>query len=337
MTKKSTAVLICVISLIAFIAMGVFIILSERVKMNPAGTVGNTAGNINNAGLFCEYNGKVYFSNAFDGGSLFVMNPDETGLQRLLPLNVRNILAGGDYLYYFQIGSSSSEDAMVQLSGIRSFQRYSLNSKKTKSLTTDTVVSGQLVDNYLYLLTSTKSGPSFFKLKIDASDRVSLADYAINPACAENGVIYYNNTQNDHYLFSLDTKTDVPNELWRGNLWYPVKEGDYIYYMDVANNYRLCRYSLSQNVIEVLTNDRVDCFNVGGGFIYYQKNGRDAQLKAMYTNGGSAWVIAEGNYTNINMTSGYVYFQDFGDDTIWYHSPLGSGSYSRFDAAASYN
>lgn len=337
MTKKTTAVLICVITLIALIAMGVFITLSERVKMNPAGTVGNTAGNINNAGLFCEYNGKVYFSNAFDGGSLFVMNPDETGLQRLLPLNVRNILAGGDYLYYYQIGSSSSEEAVIQLSGIRSFQRYSLNSKKTKSLTTDTVVSGQLVDNYLYLLASTKAGPSFYKLKIDASDRVSLADYAINPACAEDGVIYYNNTQNDHYLFSLDTKTDVPRELWRGNLWYPVKEGDYIYYMDVANNYRLCRYSLSQNVIEVLTNDRVDCFNVGGGYIYYQKNGRDAQLKAMYTNGGSAWVIAEGNYTNINMTSGYVYFQDFGDDTIWYHSPLGSGTYSRFDAAASYN
>lgn len=337
MTKKAKIILVCVIFLIACIATGVFMSLSERVIMNPEGTVGNTAGNINNAGLFCEYNGKVYFSNAFEGGSLFVMNPDETGLQRLLPLNVRNILAGGEYLYYFQIGSSSFEDAMMQLSGIISFQRYSLDSKKTKSLTTDTVVSGQLVDNYLYLLTSTKSGPSFYKLKIDSSDKVSLADYAINPACAEDGVIYYNNTQNDHYLFSLDTKTDVPRELWRGNLWYPVKEGDYIYYMDVENNYRLCRYSLSQNVIEVLTNDRVDCFNVGGGFIYYQKNGRDAQLKAMPTNGGGAWVIAEGNYTNINMTSGYVYFQDFGDDTVWYHSPLGSSIYSRFDAAANYD
>lgn len=337
MTRKAKTVLICVILLTACVTAGVIVSLAGRVKMNPAGTVGNTAGNINNAGLFCEYNGKVYFSNAFDGGSLFVMNPDETGMQRLLSLNVRNILAGGEYLYYFQLGSSSSESTMAQLPGIRSFQRCSLNGKNTKSLTTDTVVSGQLVDNYLYLLTSTKSGPSFYKLRIDEGDRVSLADYAINPSCAENGVIYYNNTQSNHYLFSLDTKTDVSKELWRENLWYPVKEGDYVYYMDVAENYRLCRYSLSQNVIEVLTNDRVDCFNVGSGFIYYQKNGRDAQLKAMRTDGSGAWVIAEGNYTNINMTSAYVYFQDFGDDTIWYHSPLGSGTYSRFDAAANYD
>lgn len=82
--------------------------------------------------------------------------------------------------------------------------------------------------------------------------------------------------------------------------------------MDVAENYRLCRYSFSRNEIEVLTTDRVDCFNVGNGYIYYQKNGENPELKCMFTDGSNVQTIAIGNYTAINMTSRYVYFQASG-------------------------
>lgn len=333
MKKEAKIVLIAVGIVLIFFAAALGMMFMGQIKMNPEGTVGNTAGNINNSGLFCEYDGRVYFSNVFDGGSLFVMNPDETELKRLKTLKVRNILAGGSYLYYFQTGSSSSESGPGQIQGVRSFDRCKLNGSSSASLTRDTVVSAQLVDNYLYLLTAPRTGPLFYKIRINKKDKVTLAEYNINPACAENGVIYYNNTQEDHYLYALNTKTEAASIVWRGNLWNPVKEGDYVYYMDVANNYRLCRYSLSQDVIEVLTHDRVDCFNVGGGYIYYQKNGADAQLKRMLTDGSNMAVIAEGNYTNINMTSQYVYFQPFGDETVMYHSPLGSGYYERFQAA----
>lgn len=131
----------------------------------------------------------------------------------------------------------------------------------------------------------------------------------------------------------MDTATDGVSTVWNGNLWYPIVQGDYVYYMDVENDYRLCRYSLSRNEIEVLTNERIDCFNVGYGYVYYQVNGEEACLKCMRDDGSDSWVIAEGNYTAINMTSQYVYFQMFGDDSSWYHSPLGSQSYSVFDAA----
>lgn len=60
------------------------------------------------------------------------------------------------------------------------------------------------------------------------------------------------------------------------------------------NDYRLCRYSLSRNEIEVLTNERIDCFNVGYGYVYYQVNGEEACLKCMRDDGSDSWVIAEG-------------------------------------------
>ena len=67
-----------------FLALIVVVILlsfKSSVKKLPEDTIGNTAGNLNNGGLFCEYDGKVYFSNAYDSGTLYVMNPDETGVK----------------------------------------------------------------------------------------------------------------------------------------------------------------------------------------------------------------------------------------------------------------
>lgn len=327
--KKEAKIVLFVVAAALIAALASIIVLSQRISMNPEGTVGNTAGNLNNSGLFCEHDGIVYFSNTYENGSLYSMNADESGLKRLNSLKVSNLLAGGKYLYYFQRGASLASD-YTQPFNVHSFERCKLNGSNTTVLTRDIVVNAQLVDNYLYLLTSTKSGPSFYKLKIDNSDKKELGSFSINPSCAQDSIIYYNGTEGDHYLYALDTATDTPRTVWKGNLWYPVLEGDYIYYMDVANNYRLCRYSLSQNVIEVLTHDRVDCFNVGGGYIYYQKNGDDAQLKCMRTDGSDEKTIAEGNYTRINMTSQYVYFQEFGDEASLYHSPLGSSSYEPF-------
>ena len=333
MKKKQKRIIIGVIVTLLLVLLFAVMIYVNRVPANPEGTVGNTAGNLNNSGLFCEYNDTVYFANSYDGSSLYAMSSDETDIRKLNSLEVQNILAGGKYLYYFQTGSTSTS-GFGQVQGRRSFNRCNLNGKDAVTLTTDVVVTAQLVNNYLYMLISTSSGPSFYKMKIDKSDKTVLAALSINPACARDGVIYYNGVENDHYLYALNTANDTSSEVWAGNLWYPILWDNYVYYMDVAENYRLCRYSLSLGVIEVLTNDRVDCFNVGGGYIYYQKNDRTApQLICMRTDGSNAFVVAEGNYTDINMTSQYVYFHSFDDKTTLYHSFIGSGGYSEFTAA----
>lgn len=303
---------------------------SSKIKMNTAGTVGNTAGNLNNAGLFCEYDGIVYFSNTRDGGALYSMTADEHNMQKLYSMSVRNILAGGNYLYYFQITPSDTSGFASAL-GNHSLNRSDLDGTHSVALTKDVVTCGQLVDNYLYLQTAGSGQPVFYKLKIDKSDQVKLADYVVNPACARDGMIYYNGTQNDHALYQWNTANDASMRLWNGNLWYPVLDGDYIYYMDVSAKYRLCRYSLSSQEIEILTHDRVDCFNVGNGFIYYQTSDAvSPQLKCMHTDGSDLFVLADGVFTNINMTSQYVYFQQYGVNGSLYHTAFGSSQYSVF-------
>lgn len=330
MNKKKLGFIVGAILVIS-LAFGIYFLFNNRMPPNPAGTVGNTAGNLYNSGLFCEQDGVVYFSNIADNGSLYSMNVDETNVTKLNNLRTQNILAAGDYLYYFQRGSAQNSQFGNALS-TKSFNRCELDGKNITSMSRDVVLSAQLVDNSIYMLTTSEEGPVFSKMKIDKSDSAILANAEINPACAESGIIYYNNNENNHNLLSWNTSSDTSQTIWENSIWNPFLYGDYVYYMDVEGNYRLCRYHLLNKEVEVLTDDRVDCFNIGQGYIYYQKNGTDAQLKCMELDGANPQVIADGNYTNINMTSRYVYFQDFFNETVWFHTAIGSSDYSVFNA-----
>ncbi|HKM34602.1 MAG TPA: DUF5050 domain-containing protein [Lachnospiraceae bacterium] len=324
---------------VLFLAIIVFFLyysyLSNLVKPIPAGTVGNTAGNSYNSGLFCEYNGEVYFSNPYDNGSLYSMSLDESNFKKLTSVSVSFLNAGGDYLFFFQKQASGS----AGLGFARTLQgvyRSTLSGKDITCLKRCLVFNLQLVDNYLYYLTSGDQGTSFCKLKTDKSDEKILEKNGVNFACAQSdGTIYYNGDERNHYLYRFDTHSDSSSTIWKGNLWYPVYDNGYIYYLDVESDYRLSRYSLSEDVVEILTHDRIDCYNLAGGYIYYQKNStEDPALKRMTLDGQNVETIMQGNYTNINVAGQYVYFTAFGSDIPIYRTPIsGPIAVSSFDGA----
>ncbi len=333
MTKRLKIFLGIVILILLLIILGVFSFLSDLIKMSPEGTVGNTPGNMNNGGYFCEANGKVYFSNAYDNGTLYYMNPDGSEAKKLLPTKMKYICNDENYLYYYQL-SSSGQAGLGYIRSTYGIYRSNFKAKKIECLSRDTVFDMQLINNHVYYTTTGDGTPQFRKVKIDKSENKLLDFQAINPSCAANGVIYYNGLETNHYLYSLDPSTDSSSIVWRGNIWDPVYDNGYIYYMDVENNYRLCRYSLATEQVEILTHDRIDCYNVGGGYIYYQANSeKKPALKKMNVDGSNVETVMEGNYTDINMTSRYVYFRMFDTETPIYQVPLGSANASTFDAA----
>ena len=133
-------------------------------------------------------------------------------------------------------------------------------------------------------------------------------------------------------MYGLNTGTDSIATIWSGNVWNPVVSGSYVYYMDLSNHYGLSRYSLINNEVEILTNDRVDFFNLAGNMIYYQTAGKDNQaLKRMHLDGSNNEVVHAGVHTNINITSRYVYFNEFSVDTPIYHTPVNGGYVSIFE------
>lgn len=336
MKKNWKVLLFAGIILVMLIGLGVFSAFSSRIPHNDPSVTGNTAGNLNNGGLFAESNGRVYFSNAYDNGCLYSMNSDETDLKKLVSSRVNSINVGGDYLYYYMDSDGNGSEGMGFVVRTYGVYRSRLNGKAIKCLDRSASVTMQLCGDYIYYQRyNNKDFTKLYKVKTDKSESTLVSDSVINPAACYNGIIYFNGTESDHYLYALDTATDIVSTVYQGNLWYPAYKDGYVYYMDVSENYRLCRYSLSENTVEILTNDRVDTFNVGEQYIYYQRNSTtEPALMRMLLDGSSPEVVAEGNYSDINLTSTYAYFHAFGQDTPVYHTPVnGEVNVTTFTAA----
>ena len=237
--------------------------------------------------------------------------------------NCMTILLGKDHVYFYldTANGGTGLGYVVRTFGI---YRVGKNGKNATCLDRDAAISMQLVDDYIYYQRyNNKEYTKLYKVKTDKSVQEKVADTVINPAAAYNGIIYFNGTEKDHYLYGLNTSTDKISTVYEGNLWYPQYANGYIYFMDVSNDYRICRYNLSGRQVEILTNDRADTFNVGNNYIYYQKSDpSNPALMRVHLDGSSPEVVAPGNYKDINLTSKYVYFHAFGDDVTIYHTPV---------------
>ena len=246
-------ILLITIPVVLFAALFTWSYVSKKVPENPAGTVGNTAGNLNNGGLFCEDDGKVYFANAYDNYALYVMNPDETDVKKLSNAQVSSLNAAGNFLYYYQSSSSASDhfSSMFRTNGV---YRSKKNGKSSVCLKRVPSPSLSLWDNTIFYQSySTKTGTSLCRIDIDKDNYEEIQNYVINPASIQDHKIYFGGTGKDHYLYTLDTDTNSIAAIFMGDVYNPIVQGEYVYYMDISSDYRLCRYSLYSQTVEILT------------------------------------------------------------------------------------
>lgn len=315
-----------VILLLALVFAGLVAgsILLNRIPENPTGTVGNTGGNLYNNGLFCEDEGLVFFANPYDENTLYVMNSDESEVEKLTTVGVKSINAAGKYVYYYQdsVGGGSGLGYTVKTTGI---YRMTKNGKDTECLKREPMLTMNLVDNNIYYQHFNKEGGlNLDKISIDKSSEGTALEGIMSPASAANSIIYYAHQEDNFLLYAFDTRTGMNSLLWNHKVYNPVYHTDgYIYFMDVENNYQLHRYNPSTGEDQTLTYDRVENFNVYDNCIYYQQFSQSSPaLVRMSTDGYNAETIALGNFANINLTSNYAYFTEYGSTSPVYHQSL---------------
>ena len=303
----------------------------------PENTIGNTAGNIRGEGRFCEFDGKVYFSNPYDGGALYVMNPDGSDMERLLNSNVSYINAGGNYLFYY-LESTSGGSGLGYIRATTGIYRSTLKGKESSCLDPDMTTMMVLVDGQIYCQHYDNTEFStFHKIPVGGSDEeIELSTDIVETASVQDGTIYYSGITNDHYLYAWDTATDTSTMIWDGNTAYPTAVGNYVYFMNVDADYRLFRYDMTNGELISLTDERLDYYNIYEDVIFYQTNDTSAPaLIRMNLDGSGKELVAMGVYHRINATSAYTYFQPFGDDeTIYRANTFGPITVDNFPEAA---
>lgn len=331
--KSSIGILIITAFLLSLSLLIVF--FPHKIPSNPEGTIGNTAGNLNNKGLFCENDGVVYFSNAYANGALYSMNSDGTNIKNLSNSSIEYINAAGNYLYFYLTNSSSS-GGLGSIRALSGVYRSTKNGKKFTCINSDPSAIIALVDDYLYYQHyDVDHGMTFYRTRTDKKNQVELADYVVNPASVQNGLIYYNGVEKDHYLYSFNTANDSTSLIWSYDVWNPIAQGEYIYYMDVHNNYALCRYNMNTKETQTLTTDRIDYYNILNNVIFYQVSSNDSpMLMRMNIDGSNIETVAEGVFENINLTSQYAYFNEYDSPVpVYMTSTNGPVNVTTFDAA----
>ena len=292
----------------------------NRITPNENTQTGNTAGNLNNKGLFCESNGIVYFSNPYDHNVLYSMKPDETGIKRLNDVGVSSINADSQRIYYSQTGSADGS-GLGYVRNTTGMYRCNLNGDRTYCYTKDPVGILALCGNNLYFQHyEVETGAYLDVTPIDKKETNPLLYSMVTPASVAGTTIYYAGNDADHYLYALDTTTNTSTLILEKPLWNPVYQDGYIYFMDLRSNYELHRYNLSTGEEQILSGDRIDFFNVYGNIIYYQKSSTTAPaLKRINIDGSNDEIVKKGVFESVNITSQYAYFNEFSKKTPVYH------------------
>lgn len=332
MQKRLAIVLILI--LIIFGCAIAAITIFNRVPDNDPTTIGNTAGNLNNEGYFCEDDGIIYFVNVYDNNYLYSMNSDGSDVKCLCQAPVSQINSAGKYIYYYKESNNvgGAFGSFVRANGVYRLKKSNPNDTKCLDRTPAKVIA-LCGSNLYYEHYNTSEGITLYSVSLNGGDRHMVNESDINPACIYEGNIFYPNLDNNFAMSCFRTDNETTHEVIADMKTYNMQyDNGHIYYLNVSDDYKLYRYDIGSDHVVKLTNCRVDNYNVLDDVIFYQKNGKkDAAIFRMDSEGGNVEEVVEGNFRNISMTKKYTYFRPFDEDGIYYYtSTKGTLSVAKF-------
>ncbi len=331
---KKLLIMLSAITLIGIV--GVFIYSLNRTFYNDEEEQGNWAGNIMNGGLFCEQDDIIYFSNDNDNGSLYAMISGGTQFKKLHDDKAVYLNADENYIYYIRANNTrENNNAGILMFNNTGMYRINQNGKNMKVISSNPGSHLTLKGNYLYYQNyDVDSGLYLFRQKIDGSLERLLLKESVIPSAIMEGRLYFAGFEKNHNLNSLDlssltTRTDI-----KGNIAYPMFIGDFIYYLDLNDNYAIKRMGRDGSDPTVLVDERSSTYNIttSGKYLYYQiddqENSRISRinLETMETE-----LISEGNFKQIHVTKNYVFFKDFNNTNTYIQEADGKLDISVFN------
>lgn len=304
-----------------------------RILYNDTYVNGNSAGNLYNSGLFCESNGEIFFANPADENRLYVMDSNGNNVKKLSDDTVAFINADEHYVYYVRAANGSNNEFAFLRLNANALCRLRRDGKGNPAILDESPsLYASLSGNYIYYLHyDESSATTLYKVKLDGENREQVVDIPYFTCSTDGQFIYYNGIKSDHNIYKFNTQDDTQSLLYEGNCWMPIVVNESVaYFMDCDNDYRLAKVDLFTGEKILLTEERIDCYNVYDDYIFFQTNSTAPALYRMHTDGSECEIVRTGVHHNINVTSQYVHFNDYFDDTAFYAPIDGTGSLDIF-------
>lgn len=316
-----------VITMIVLVLIGGLVYAYSRLnrfEYNDDNATGNTTGNLNNGGTFCEYDGKIYFSNPYDNGKLYSMNSDCSDARKLSDDCVAYINVHNKYIYYVRNNTATAQGAGIFHGNLVGVYRCELDGRNPKALYSEPSGAISLCGNYIYYQHyDDQTALTLYKVKIDGTDNTKISDDEYQPTSYYNGKIYFANLSENHNIFYIDpSNNDRMVQYLEANAYMVDMEGTYLYYIDMSNNYSLMRYNTTNKITEKLIDGRCVHYNLFGSKLFAMIESEEGSgIYRMNVDGSQKEFIAIGNFNNISCTSEYTYFQYYNDSISLYRVP----------------
>ena len=330
--KKIITIIISVILVAGLVGGGISYKIRQQIPNNPPTTIGNTSGNLNNGGYFCENDGYVYFANFNDNHYLYKMDTKGTTAELVASVPVSYINAAGDYIYFVYDQKVATESKFMGFAGnMAGVYRIKNDGDNLHSILRDTTSVMSLIGNNLYFEHyDNNNGMSLYSATTDGKEKGQVMDMVINPACVIDGTIYFSNMDQDLFLYLYRPGSDKVVPVLEYSMYDPVYSDGYLYFLNMKDDYCLYRYGISSGAFEKITSQSVDVFNVYQGVIFYQTL-KDPGLYRVNADGTNQILISEGTFSNINCTSTYTYFTPFKNEKVYVTPTFGNGEMGTFN------
>lgn len=327
--------IIAVIVAVAIVgSAAVYKYLDSKVYYNDSDVNGNTIGNLYGNGLFCEYEGLVYFANPNDDNALYSMKIDESDVKKICDDRVYFINVDDHYIYYSRDNNNDESQMSFLNVNTNSLCRINKDGKKITILDDAVCSTLGLSKNTLYYHHYDKDeATTLYSIGIDGKDKKQIFDNSTDPRCIVGPTLYYSGVVTDHNIYKRDLNTGSTSTLVTESSWMPTIYGNYVYYMDLADKEKVVRVSLSDGSKETLSTYGSSDYNVSGNYIYYQsiKADEDGIYQIDLTTKEER-LIAPGQFHSINLTSKYIYFVDYFSGAC-YHCDINGGVATIFSPA----
>lgn len=309
--------------IITAVALGsLWFFTHDKTFENGEDEIGNTTGNIYNGGLFSEQEGKIYFSNTNDDGSLYRTDVNLVNFEKIHNDKAVFINVDENYIYYVRANNTRENNSNnVLMYNNTGMYRINQNGTGLKSISYNPGAYLTLKGNRIYYQKyDVDNGLLLYQNAIDLSKEKLLLKDAVIPASIMNGQLYYAGFSNDHNLNAIDLSSYNAKKILEGNFLYPIFQNNYLYYINIDDNYKIYRSNVDGSDPTLLVDDRCSTYNItnSGKYLYYQiDNGESNRIGRINLETLESETLLDGNFKQIHVTSNYVFFKDFEDTTTF--------------------
>jgi hypothetical protein len=311
MKKNIVIIIIVIIGLAAYLVSNNYIKKADIIKpIQEVGmTLGNSTGNIANAGYVTRYKDSLYGDVNRLGQGLYKSNLKLKNQTRLTEDQALYVNADSNWIYY------------VNYSDNRRLYKVGMDGKNAEKLTDDAIDSLNLENGWLYYIDATKKG-IVCRISIEGKTNtvISKDTYCSNLLVKDNGIYYTFNgyiyrLNNDGTkkmkLTAIRINPYLSTETWRGN--FDV-DGNYIYYPGKDGSLYKIKNDGTGNT--KITAGNVESINIYSNYVYYFSSTSQTIYRIrLDMKPQLEYIIGGGSYYNIIILSDNgVMFKDKSDE-----------------------